>query len=129
MFVSFVPVYLSQALIITLVARFLDRLRFISFKGFVLVLFLLVLVDSQYYGTSGMQRVSNFWHVRNLLVMVLRLNKLAESIVILHARLLRPSTNFHHFLWCILHSSRVDDNAREDPFLLPRIFIPKEVHL
>jgi hypothetical protein len=41
--------------------------------GFVLGLFLLVLVYSLYYGTSGMQRVSNSWRVTNPLVMVLRL--------------------------------------------------------
>ena len=39
MFVSFVLISLSQALIITCVARFLDRSRFILFIGFVLVLF------------------------------------------------------------------------------------------
>ena len=71
-----------------------------------------------------MQRFSNSWHVRNLLLMVLRLNKLAESIVSLHTRLLRPSTNFRPFLQCILYSSHVIDNAREDPFLLPRIIMP-----
>jgi len=76
-----------------------------------------------------MQRFCNSWRVRNLLVMVLRLNKLAESIVSLHTRLLGPSTNFRPFLQCILHSSRVVDNAREDPFPLRRIFMPKEVHL
>ena len=53
----------------------------------------------------------------------------AESIVSLHTRLLRPSTNFRPFLRCILHSSRVVDNAREDPIPLPRIFMPKNVHL
>jgi hypothetical protein len=61
--------------------------------------------------------------------MVLRLNKLAESIVSLHTRLLWPSTNFGPFLQCILCSSHVVDNAREDPFPLPRTFIPKDVHL
>jgi len=76
-----------------------------------------------------MQRFCNSWRVRNLLVMVLRLKTLAESIVSLHTRLLRPSTNIRPFLQCILHSSRVVDNAREDPFLLPQIFMPKEVHL
>jgi hypothetical protein len=53
----------------------------------------------------------------------------AESIVSLHTRLLRPSTNFRPFLRCILHSSHVVHNAREDPFPLPRIFMPKEVDL
>jgi hypothetical protein len=67
-----------------------------------------------------MQCFCNSWRVRNLLVMVLRLNKLAESIVSLHTRLLRPSTNFRPFLQCILHSSRVVDNAREYPFPLPK---------
>ena len=46
--------------------------------------------------------------------MVLRINeslKLAETIVSLHTRLLRPSPNFRPFLQCILHSSRVFDNA------------------
>jgi hypothetical protein len=76
-----------------------------------------------------MQRVCNSLHVRNILVMMLRLNKLAESIMSPHTRLLRPSTYFRPFLMCILHSSRVVDNAREDPFPLPRIFMPKEVHL
>jgi len=46
LFVSFVLIYLSQAFIITHVARSLDRSRFILFMGFVLVLFLLVLVYS-----------------------------------------------------------------------------------
>ena len=55
--------------------------------------------------------------------------KLAESIVSLHTRLLRPSTNFGPFLHRILHFSHVIDNAREDPFLLPRLFMLKEVHL
>ena len=76
-----------------------------------------------------MQCFCNSWRVRNLLVMVLRFNKLAKSILSLHTRLLRPSTNFCPFLQCILHSSRVVDNAREDSFPLPRIFMPKEVHL
>jgi len=76
-----------------------------------------------------MQRFGNSWRVRNLLVIVLRINKLAESIVSLHTRLLRPSTNSRPFLQCILHSSRVVDNARDDPILLPQIFMPKEVHL
>jgi hypothetical protein len=76
-----------------------------------------------------MQHFCNSWRVWNLLVIVLRLNTLAESIVSLHTRLLRPSINFRPFLQCILHSSRVVDNAREDPFPLPRIFMPKEFHL
>jgi len=66
-----------------------------------------------------MQRFCNSWHVRNLLAMVLRLNELAESIVSLHMRLLRASTNFHPFLQSILHSSCVVDYARDDPFPLP----------
>ena len=40
-------------------------------------------IYSLYYGTSRMQCFCNSWHVRNLLVMVLKLNKslkLAESI-------------------------------------------------
>jgi len=53
----------------------------------------------------------------------------AECIVCLHTRLLRPSTNFRPFLRCILHSSLVAENAREDPFLFPRIFMLKEGHL
>ena len=76
-----------------------------------------------------MQRFCNSWRLRNLLVMVLRLNKLAESIVSLHTRLLRPGTNFCPFPQCILHSSLVINDAREDPILLPRIFMPKDVHL
>ena len=76
-----------------------------------------------------MQRCCNSWCIRNLLVMVSRLNKLAESIVCLHTRLLGPSTNFNPFLQCILHSSSDVDNAREDPFRLPPSFMPKEVHL
>jgi len=40
-----------------------------------------------------MHRFCNSWPVRILLVMVLRLNKLAESIVSLHTRLLRPSVS------------------------------------
>jgi hypothetical protein len=46
MFVSFVLLSLSQALIITRIAWFLDRSRFILFMGFVLVLILLGLVYS-----------------------------------------------------------------------------------
>ena len=46
-----------------------------------------------------------------------------------HTRLLRPSTNFRPFLLGILHSSRVIDNGREDSFLLPQMFMPKEFHL
>ena len=46
LFVSFVLIYLSQAFIITRVARLLDRSRFILLMGFVLVSFLLVLVYS-----------------------------------------------------------------------------------
>jgi hypothetical protein len=76
-----------------------------------------------------MQRYCDSWRVRNLLLMVLGLITLAESIVSLHTRLLRPSTNFRPFRQCILHFSLFVDNAREDPFLLPRIFMPKEVHL
>jgi len=76
-----------------------------------------------------MQHFCNSWRVRILLVIVLRLNRWAESIVSLHTRLLRPSTHFCHFLQCILHSSHVVDNAREDPFPLPRIFMTEEVHL
>jgi hypothetical protein len=76
-----------------------------------------------------MQRFRNSWHVRNLLVIVLRINKLAASIVSIHTRLLRPSTKFHPLLQCILHTSHGVDTAREDSFSLPRIFILKEVHL
>jgi len=76
-----------------------------------------------------MQHFCNSWCVRNLLVMVLRLNKLAKSILRLHMRLLRLSTNFLPYLQCIVHSLRVVDIAREDPFLFPRIFMPKEFYL
>jgi hypothetical protein len=76
-----------------------------------------------------MQHFCNSWCERNILVMVLRLNKLAESIVSLDTMLLRPGTNFRTFLQCILHSSHVVDNAREDTFPLPRIVMPKEVQL
>jgi len=44
--ISFVLIYLSQALIITHVMRSLDRSRVILFMGFGMVLFLLVLVYS-----------------------------------------------------------------------------------
>jgi len=66
-----------------------------------------------------MQGFCNSWRVKNLRVTVLRLNMLAESIVSLHIRLLRPGTNFRPFLQCILHSSRVVNNAKEDPFSFP----------
>jgi hypothetical protein len=68
-------------------------------------------------------------HVRNLFGMVLRLNKLAESIVSLNTRLLRPNTNICPFLQCILCSWRVFNNAEVHPFPLPQIFMPKLVHL
>jgi len=61
-----------------------------------------------------MQHFCNSWRVRKHLLMVLRLTKLAEGIVSLHTRLLRPSTNLRPFLQCILRSFRVVDNARED---------------
>jgi len=73
-----------------------------------------------------MQHFCNSWRVRNLLVMVVRLNELAESIKSLHTRPLRPGTNFRPCLQCKLHSSRVVDNASEDPFPLPRIFMLKK---
>jgi hypothetical protein len=65
----------------------------------------------------------------NLIVKVLELNKLAKGIMRLHSRLLTPSTNILSFLHCILHSSGVVDNAREDPFSWPRMFMLKDVHL
>jgi len=79
-----------------------------------------------------MQRFYNSWRVRNHIVMVLRMNKhlkLAESIVSLHTRLRRPSTNIRTFLACILCSSPLVDNVQEDHFPLPQIFMPKDVHL
>jgi len=97
--------------------------------GFCIGFRLLVSFYSQYYGTSRMQRCSNSWRVRNLHVMVLRLNRLAESIMSLHTMLLRPGTNSPSVLQYILHSSHVINNAREDPFPLPQIFMPKEAHL
>ena len=48
-----------------------------------------------------MQHFCNSWQVRNLVVMVLRLNKsfkLAEHMVSLLTRLRRPSANFRPFL-------------------------------
>ena len=68
-----------------------------------------------------MQRFWNSWRVRYLCVMVLMLNKslkLAESIVSLHTRLLRLSIDFRRFLHWILLSSRIVDNATDDPFPL-----------
>jgi hypothetical protein len=76
-----------------------------------------------------MQGFCTAWRVRNRLVMVLRLNKLAESIVSLHTRQFRPSTNFSRFVQCILHYSHVVNNARDDPFLLPQNFMQQEVHV
>jgi hypothetical protein len=76
-----------------------------------------------------MQRFCNLWHVRHLLVMVLRLNKLAERIVSLYTRLLRPCTNIRPFLKCILDASRGVTNARKDPFPFPRMFMPKDIQL
>jgi hypothetical protein len=66
-----------------------------------------------------MQRFVNSRRARNLLVIVLSLNKLAESIISLHPRLLRPRTNFRPFVQCILHCSLVVENATDDPCLLP----------
>jgi len=112
-----VLIYLSQVLMITSVTRVLDCSGFISILGFVLVLF-----DSYYYGISRMQPFCNSWSIRNLLVMLLRLNKsvkLAKSIVSLRTRLFRPCTTFHHFLHSKLPSSHLVDNGWEDRFLLP----------
>jgi len=64
--------------------------------------------------------------------MVLRLNKslkLAESIVRLHTRLLRPSTNFRPFLHWLHHSSEVVDNARNTSFHSPKFSCRKEFTL
>jgi hypothetical protein len=60
----------------------------------------------------------NSWLERNLFLIVLRLNKLTESIVSLYTRLVSPSTNFLPLLHCIHHLSRVIDTAREEPFPL-----------
>jgi hypothetical protein len=76
-----------------------------------------------------MQHFCNPWHVRILLVIVVMLNKVAESIVSYHTRLIRPSTKLGPFLQCKHHPSSVVINAREDPFTLPGMFILKEVHL
>jgi hypothetical protein len=76
-----------------------------------------------------MQRFCDSLRVRNVLVIVLRLNKLAKRIVTLHTRLLRPSTNVCPCLQCILRSLGVVDNARDDPVPLSRIFMLNEVHL
>jgi hypothetical protein len=67
--VSFVQIYLSQALIITHIARFLDRSRFILFIGFVMVRF------DWFYLIHSIMGHLNSWRVKNLLVMVLRLIK------------------------------------------------------
>ena len=64
--------------------------------------------------------------------MVLRLNeslKFAESIMSSLTGVLRPGTNCRPCQQWIHQSSRVFDNAREDPFPLPQIFMLKEVHL
>jgi hypothetical protein len=75
LFVSFVRIYLSQALIIPCVARFLDHSRFISFIGFVLVLFYWFYCIHSIMEHRACSVFCNSWLVRNLLVMVLRLNK------------------------------------------------------
>jgi len=119
----FAYIYLRHWLL-HLQGGFLDRSGFISFLGFVLVLFYAL-----YYGTSHMKCFCNSWRVKNLLGMALRFNKplkLAESIVSLHTWLLRPSTNFRPCLQCILCSSRVINNTREDSFPLPWIFLLKK---
>jgi hypothetical protein len=70
MFISVVLINLCLASIITCVARFLDYSRFILFMGLVLLLILLCLVYAYYYGTSGVQRFYNSWHVSVLFVIV-----------------------------------------------------------
>jgi len=69
-----------------------------------------------------MSHLNTSWQVRNLLVKEGRLYKLTESIVNLHTRLLRPSTQFRPSLKCIHHCSRVVNNAREYLFPLPLNF-------
>jgi hypothetical protein len=71
----------------------------------------------------------NSWCVRNFRVMMLRLNKLAQSIVSLHTRLLMPRSSFRPNEQCIHLSSCVVDNASEDYLPLPPNFLPIEVHL
>jgi hypothetical protein len=63
-------------------------------------------------------------------VMVLRLNKSFKYHELIPTPdCSGPVPNFCPFLQSIPHSSRVVDNASEDPIPLPRIFMPKEVHL
>jgi len=80
-----------------------------------------------------MQHYCNSWRVKHILAMVLRLNKslkLAESIMSLHThQAALAQRNVCTFLQCILHSSQVVDNAREDLFPFPQVFMLKEVHL
>jgi hypothetical protein len=58
-----------------------------SLRVYFIYTFVLVVFHSYYYGTSCMQCFCISWHIRNLLLTVLRLNKshmLVESIVSLH---------------------------------------------
>jgi hypothetical protein len=66
-----------------------------------------------------MRHFCNYWHVRNLLVMFVTLNNIADSMVSIHPRLSRPSSNCHPFVHSILDVSHVLDNARTDRVLLP----------
>jgi len=61
-----------------------------------------------------MHRFCNSRHVRNLVVMVLRLNELAESIVSLHMRLLRPGTTFVPF-YSVYSTPRVSLTMPQNP--------------
>jgi hypothetical protein len=71
----------------------LGLLRVYSIYGLCIGFMSLVVVYSEYYGTSRMQCYCICWRVRNLLMIVLSLNELAESIMSLHTRLLRPITD------------------------------------
>jgi len=77
------------------------------------------------FATPGMYGTSLWWCWGSINLS----SWLKVSWAYTHTRLLRPSTNFRPFLQCILHSSCIVDNDRQDPYLLLRIFIPKEVHL
>jgi len=95
-FISSIDYYLCR--------KVFESLKVYHIHGFCIGCILLVVLYSYYYRTLRMQHYSNSWHVRNLLVMVWLLNKLAESIVSLHTTLLRRGTNFDPCPQCLLHS-------------------------
>jgi hypothetical protein len=106
-----------------------ESLKVYWFFGFCFGFISLVVLYSYCYETSHMQCFCNSLRIWNLIVMEWELNKFDERIVNVPTSLRRTISNCHLFQQCIPPSMLAVDNAREDLFQLPQIFMLKEVHL